>query len=206
MNKKDYLDLLRYYLRDLPDIVVEDIVYDYEEHFNIGLAKGKTEEEIAKELGYPDDVAKEYLKGDFNKRPERKSYEEDFEDLDGEDLDQDKEKNSKMGWIILLIILSPLILSFVASVFGIIVTIIILLFGTGVGFLHGGLAIIASFIPGLGHLVSLSISHPITKLFTSIALICLGIVLLYLGVKFVQLMWSLIKKTWITIKWKWVRQ
>lgn len=206
MNKKDYLDLLRYYLRDLPDLVVEDIVYDYEEHFNIGLAKGKTEEEIAKELGYPDDVAKEYLKGDFNKRPERPSYEADLEDLDDKDLEEDKEKDSKIGWIILLIVLSPLILSFVASVFAIIVSVLAGLFGAGIGLLGGGLAIFVSFIPGLGHIVSLSISHPITKIFVGLALTCLGIVLLYLGVKFVQLMWKLLKKAWITIKWKWVRK
>lgn len=205
MNKKDYLDLLRYYLRDLPDLVVEDIVYDYEEHFNIGLAKGKTEEEIAKELGYPDDVAKEYLKGDFNKRPERPSYEEDLEDLD-DDLEEDKDKKSKIGWIILLIVLSPLILSLVASVFAIIVSVLAGLFGAGIGILGGGLAIFVSFIPGLGHIVSLSISHPITKIFLGLCLTCLGIVLLYLGVKFVQLMWKLIKKAWITIKWKWVRK
>lgn len=206
MNKKDYLDLLRYYLRDLPDIVVEDIVYDYEEHFNIGLAKGKTEEEIAKELGYPDDVAKEYLKGDFNKRPERPAYEADLEDLDGEDLDEDKEKDSKLGWIILLIVLSPLILSLVASVFAIIFSVFAGLFGAGIGLLVGGLATFASFIPGFSNMLSLSISHPLTRIFVGLALTCLGIVLLYLGVKFVQLMWSLIKKTWITIKWKWVRQ
>lgn len=205
MNKKDYLDLLRYYLRDLPDVVVEDIVYDYEEHFNIGLAKGKTEEEITKELGYPDDVAKEYLKGDFNKRPESSSY-KNLDDLDEKDFDEDKEKDSKVGWIILLIVLSPLILSFVASVFGIIISVFAGLFGAGIGLLVGGLATFASFIPGLGHLVSLSISHPITKIFVGLTLTCLGIVLLYLGVKFVQLMWSLIKKTWITIKWKWVRR
>lgn len=203
MNKKDYLDLLRYYLRDLPEIVVEDIVYDYEEHFNIGLSKGKTEEEIAKELGYPDDVAKEYLKGDFNKRPERKAY-ENSENLAADDLD--KEKDSKLGWIILLIVLSPLILSLVASVFAIIVSVFAGLFAAGIGLLGGGLATFASFIPGFSNMVSLSISHPLTRIFTGLALTCLGIVLLYLGVKFVQLMWSLIKKTWITIKWKWVRQ
>lgn len=63
MNKKEYLDLLRYYLRDLPTLVVDDIIYDYSEHFSIGMEKGKTQEEISKELGSPDVIAREYLGG-----------------------------------------------------------------------------------------------------------------------------------------------
>ncbi len=72
MNKRDYLDLLRYYLRDLPGVVVNDIIYDYEEHFNAGIENGKTEEQISEELGSPDDIAKEYL--NFSSYKKRREY------------------------------------------------------------------------------------------------------------------------------------
>lgn len=37
-----------------------DIIYDYEEHFSIGLQSGKSEDEICRELGDPDNIAKQY--------------------------------------------------------------------------------------------------------------------------------------------------
>lgn len=39
----------------------QDILMDYEEHFAIGLAEGKTEEEIAERLGSPSQIAKEMM-------------------------------------------------------------------------------------------------------------------------------------------------
>lgn len=61
MNKKEYLAKLRMYLQGLPISEIEDIISDYEEHFNVGISKGKSEEEIAKELGDPKEVAQSYL-------------------------------------------------------------------------------------------------------------------------------------------------
>ncbi|MBB6216725.1 putative membrane protein [Anaerosolibacter carboniphilus] len=60
MNKIDFLHILRTELRELPKEELEDILYDYEEHFNVGLEKGKTEEEIIKSLGDPKTLAKAY--------------------------------------------------------------------------------------------------------------------------------------------------
>lgn len=48
------------YLQGLPISELEDIISDYEEHFNIGISKGKSEEEISKELGDPKEVALSY--------------------------------------------------------------------------------------------------------------------------------------------------
>ena len=61
MNKKEYLAKLRMYLQGLPISELEDIISDYEEHFNIGISKGKSEEEISKELGDPKEVALGYI-------------------------------------------------------------------------------------------------------------------------------------------------
>ena len=60
MTKSEYIQSLRATLKRLPLEEIEDIIYDYEEHFQIGLSKGKTEEEIAKELGDPKSIAKMY--------------------------------------------------------------------------------------------------------------------------------------------------
>lgn len=40
---------------------IADIVRDYEEHFNIGISKGKMEEEISAELGDPVELAKNFI-------------------------------------------------------------------------------------------------------------------------------------------------
>ena len=60
MNKNEYLNALRISLQSLPPEELEDILSDYEEHFNIGLSKGKSEEEISKELGNPKEISKNY--------------------------------------------------------------------------------------------------------------------------------------------------
>lgn len=60
MNKNEYLGSLKMLLAGLPEEEVKDILYDYEEHFRIGTEEGKTEEEIALELGDVRDTARMY--------------------------------------------------------------------------------------------------------------------------------------------------
>ena len=55
MNRKEFIDKLKLYLQGMPESEIQDILSDYEEHFNIGISKGKSEEEIANELGEPKD-------------------------------------------------------------------------------------------------------------------------------------------------------
>lgn len=61
MNKRDYVSALRAQLVKLPSNDVEDIVKEFEAHFDIGVSEGKTEEEIAAKLGSPEEVAQIYL-------------------------------------------------------------------------------------------------------------------------------------------------
>lgn len=58
MKQQEFLKELKTELEkaDVPN--VQDILADYEEHFQHGLRKGKTEEEICESLGYPPTIAK----------------------------------------------------------------------------------------------------------------------------------------------------
>lgn len=60
MNKGEFLEKLNYGLHKIPAGEKQDILYDYEEHFRIGLEMGKTEEEISNALGEPENLAKDF--------------------------------------------------------------------------------------------------------------------------------------------------
>lgn len=60
MNKTEFLDLLRYYFRNAKKSEVEEILADYEAHFEEGKKRGLAEESIAKELGSPKDIYESY--------------------------------------------------------------------------------------------------------------------------------------------------
>lgn len=61
MTKEGFLQTLERSLQKLKEHERKEILYDFEEHFAAGLAEGKTEAEIAKELGDPKLIAKEIL-------------------------------------------------------------------------------------------------------------------------------------------------
>ncbi len=61
MNRKEYITALRAQLRRLPSDDVEEIVKEFETHFEMGLADGKSESEIAAKLGSPEEVSQIYL-------------------------------------------------------------------------------------------------------------------------------------------------
>ena len=59
MNKKEFLGRLSELIEDISEEEKKDILFDYEEHFRIGLEKGRKEEEIAASLGDPKVIAKQ---------------------------------------------------------------------------------------------------------------------------------------------------
>ena len=61
MKRKDYINALRAQLRRLPSDDVEEIVKEFDTHFEMGVADGLTETEIAAKLGSPEEVAQIYL-------------------------------------------------------------------------------------------------------------------------------------------------
>lgn len=59
-NEQEYIRILRSRLEGtLPSDELEDILYDYSEHFRIGRANGRSEDELFRSLGSPEDVARE---------------------------------------------------------------------------------------------------------------------------------------------------
>nr|QNO51732.1 hypothetical protein LBHPMFOL_00001 [Methanosarcinales archaeon ANME-1 ERB6] len=58
MNKKEFMEKLDNALTGIPKDEKKEVMRDYEDHFSIGLEKGRTEEEIAKSLGDPASIAK----------------------------------------------------------------------------------------------------------------------------------------------------
>lgn len=61
MSKERFLKELSSHLRKLPEEERQDILFDYEEHFQFGMEEGKTESEIIKGLGSPKVIAKDLL-------------------------------------------------------------------------------------------------------------------------------------------------
>lgn len=59
MTKNEYLEKLKEILTGIETDLAREIVEDYEEHFEMGLKKGKTEEQICEELGDINEIAKE---------------------------------------------------------------------------------------------------------------------------------------------------
>ncbi len=59
MSKKQFLLILKKYLRKLPKNEKEEILQDYEEYFMIGVGEGKIESQIVEALGSPKQIAKE---------------------------------------------------------------------------------------------------------------------------------------------------
>ncbi|MBB6453814.1 putative membrane protein [Salirhabdus euzebyi] len=61
MNKQLFLKELERQLAKVPEYDRKEMIYDFEEHFELGEAEGKTEEEIVKDLGSPRVIAKDLL-------------------------------------------------------------------------------------------------------------------------------------------------
>lgn len=73
MNKVEFLSALQQGLRSVPPEDRQEILYDYEEHFRIGMEEGKTDEEIAASLGDPRGIARAFT-SQYNQHTVRPPY------------------------------------------------------------------------------------------------------------------------------------
>ncbi|KKK56410.1 hypothetical protein LCGC14_3064810 [marine sediment metagenome] len=60
MTKEQFLTQLKKSISGLKEVEKKEILYDYEEHFRMGLENKKTEEEIAESLGNPKILGKSF--------------------------------------------------------------------------------------------------------------------------------------------------
>lgn len=177
MNKKEYLFQLKRYLQSFPADEVKDILSDYEEHFNIGVSKGKTEEEISKELGRPSDIAKTY----------KTTYRKDSTRIEMNNNYPNSNDSTRKLLIGILLILFNLII--VLGPFIAVVGLLLGLYVIGLGFIFGG------FIAFIGSpiviLTPIPAPHILTSISIGVGLIALGILALilavYLSKLFIQL-------------------
>lgn len=59
MTRNEFIKRLKAGLKGMPQDEIDDMVADYEEHFDAGLAEGRSEEEVAAALGNPGRLARE---------------------------------------------------------------------------------------------------------------------------------------------------
>ncbi len=74
MNKAEYMLRLERAIIRLSKTARDEILYDYEEHFRLGLEAGKSEEEISRELGTPEEIAAPYVENLPPPPPQGQTY------------------------------------------------------------------------------------------------------------------------------------
>jgi DUF4097 and DUF4098 domain-containing protein YvlB len=98
MNKAEYLNALKEALKNTDHDVMEEIVSDYEEHFQVGIENGKSEEQICEDLGSIEDLVKE-IKEVYNtegKEKKKETNDKSSKDKNTND-NQTDSKNKKYG-------------------------------------------------------------------------------------------------------------
>jgi uncharacterized membrane protein len=162
MNRDEFMQTLTQGLQGIPEDEINDILYDYEEHFEVGLSKGKTEEEIARELGDPKSIAKSYkVSSKISEAENNPSPKNLFKAILAA---------MALGFFNLVIVLGPFIL---------IVGLLIGLYAISISFIIGGVGsffgtIVAPFFP---YTINMGV-HPITSISIGTGLVALGLLLL----------------------------
>lgn len=161
LNRTEFISTLRSGLKGLPENEIMDILYDYEEHFEIGLSKGKSEEEIARELGDPRKISKAYRVSSTISEAENNPS--------PKNLLKAILSAMALGIFNVIIVLGPFLLV-VGLLFG--------LYTISLSFIVGGISaffgtIIAPFFPYSIHIDV----HPITAISFGIGLVSLGLLI-----------------------------
>lgn len=171
MNRQEYLKKLETCLGSMSYKEVKDILSEIDTHFVAGIAKGKTEEALADELGSPEYLARAYMEGTqlpkaLRKQPEIKAAKQPVTD------------DSAVAKIFVvffnLLVAIPLWLALLASI--VVVGLMLL------GALAGLVALILA-LPSFGSFLAAGISLALAIVFANIVLA----VILILGIKYFAL-------------------
>lgn len=164
MDRKTFMNELSRLLTGISEEEKRDILFDYDEHFTIGIEGGRTETEIVAALGDPRKIAKQL----------RASYM------------IEKAETTKSAGNILRAVLAAMGLGFFNLVFVLglflgLIGVLLGIFGTAIGFMVGGVgAFLAPFIGVFFPQYINSNIHPITCLSLGVALAGLGL-LIFIG-------------------------
>ena len=164
MNKKDFLNSLSKYLRGIPREDEQDIISDFEEHFEMGEKEDRTEEDLAKSLGDPKTLAKQLKASLMVARAEKETT--------AANITRAVFASLGLGFFNLVFILGP----FLA-----VVGILIGLFGAAIGIAAGGITgLLGTIFSPLFPEYFNMIINPAVGIFASIGLACFG-VLFFIG-------------------------
>ncbi|WP_422484651.1 DUF1700 domain-containing protein [Gudongella sp. DL1XJH-153] len=177
VNSPEYLKRLRSYLAELSESELREVLLDYEEHFNIGRDKGKTDDEISAELGSPKEVAESILS---TIGPEEKA---------NPNTATAKPADDGVKRFLIILLLLGLNIVFLAGPAVAVLGVIVGIFGAGIGFVVGGVGLMigapftsfmAGFVPGM-----------LTSLAFGIGLSALGALVFIFGIYLSKLFYRL---------------
>lgn len=155
MTKELFLEILKDGLYDFPEGELSDILYDYKEHFDVGFASGKNEDEIIEELGAPHNIVNQYRNGYLKKyeseseteaQPEPETKESTNSDSNNSyTKDTNNENSSKPNDKSNSFIITSLIILLSLIVFGPIATALVLgIMGLFLGLFGGSLGLLVA--------------------------------------------------------------
>lgn len=170
MNKYEFMSTLKKSLGSMSQSEKNDILYDYEEHFRIGIENGKTEAVIVEELGDPIAIGASYNTSSFTDKVSRKP-----------------KNRSVLTCVFIAIGLGLFNLIFILGPYFGLVAGILGLFAGAVGFTFGGFAYFICIIafPHIPFFMDITIiGNKVISLFISVGLTALGL-LFFIGMYYV---------------------
>lgn len=213
MNKMEFFKILEEGLIDFPAHELQEILYDYKEHFSNAQSDGKTEEEIIEELGDPYTIVNQYRSSYMQVSTSNTEYEDTYEEKESNnktytsydnDLNEKHSNNStnnssnslintilKICMVVgLLILFFPIVVAGFATIFGVGIGLLAIPFAfsiSGILMLLGkfGFTILGFGVPAFFADFPTSVTILITIGSVSATLICF-ILLIYL-IKFIVL-------------------
>lgn len=160
MTKNEYINTLDRSLGRMSSEEKQEILYDYQEHFTIGLGNGQTEDQICSELGDPRFIARQYRVGSIVKQAE-----------------ENKTGTNMARAVFAIFSLGLFNLIFILPVFLILVSVLITLYSTAIALTVSGIALFVGRLlePVFPEFISIPDLDPGIIIFASIALTSFGI-------------------------------
>lgn len=159
MNRNEFMSKLQTILGNISPSAKDEIMYDYREHFEIGLEQGKTEEEICIGLGDPKAIARQYRAEYMVKQA-----------------DTNKSAGNVLRALFAALSLGFFNLIFMLPIMAVCVAVLAALASIAIGFVFGGIgALLATILSPVVPWISIPDINPAILVFGSISLTTLGL-------------------------------